>query len=62
MSKPSWDDAPEWAQWLAQDQDGSWWWFEWAPQRQQEAWNFGGKAQIAKGEFLDWEESLEARP
>jgi hypothetical protein len=24
---PSWDDAPDWAQWLAQDQKGTWWWF-----------------------------------
>ena len=22
MSKPSWDDAPEWANWLAMDSDG----------------------------------------
>lgn len=26
--KPSWDDAPEWAQWLAMDGDGLWYWFE----------------------------------
>jgi len=28
---PSWKDAPEWANWLAQDEDGSWWWFEVKP-------------------------------
>lgn len=28
MSKPSWDDAPEWANWLAMDADGTWFWFE----------------------------------
>ncbi|MNL32370.1 hypothetical protein D3C87_1542150 [compost metagenome] len=27
MSKPDWKKAPEWAGWLAQDNDG--WWFWW---------------------------------
>lgn len=25
---PDWKDAPDWAQWLAQDSDGRWTWFE----------------------------------
>ena len=29
--KPSWSDAPMWANWLAQDGDLSWWWFEAEP-------------------------------
>ena len=29
--KPSWDEAPEWANWLAMDEDGSWGWFEVEP-------------------------------
>lgn len=24
--KPSWDDAPEWAQYLAMDEGGCWYW------------------------------------
>lgn len=24
---PSFDTAPEWGMWLAQDEDGDWWWF-----------------------------------
>lgn len=24
--KPSWDDAPEWANWLTYDKDGWYWW------------------------------------
>lgn len=24
--KPDWKDAPEWAEWLAMDQGGSWYW------------------------------------
>lgn len=25
--KPSWDDAPRWAKYLAMDSDGTWWWW-----------------------------------
>jgi hypothetical protein len=25
---PNWKDAPDWANWLAQDGDGSWYWYE----------------------------------
>jgi len=31
MIKPEWDEAPEWAKWLAQDYLGGWWWFESKP-------------------------------
>ena len=27
INKPSWDDAPDGVQWMAQDKDGSWSWF-----------------------------------
>ena len=28
MSKPDWKDAPGWADHLAQDASGAWYWFE----------------------------------
>lgn len=31
--KPSWDDAPEWANWLAIDDDGEASWFQYEPVR-----------------------------
>lgn len=31
MAKPSWDDAPDWAGWLAQDGTGAWFWYERRP-------------------------------
>lgn len=31
MSKPSWDDAPEWANFLAMDDSSEWYWFEREP-------------------------------
>lgn len=33
MSKPDWKDAPEWANFLAQDEGGEWYWYEHEPQR-----------------------------
>jgi len=32
MSKPSWDDAPSWANYLAQNEDGQWFWYEKKPE------------------------------
>lgn len=29
--KPSWDNAPEWANWLAMDGDGWWFWYALEP-------------------------------
>lgn len=29
--KPDWKDAPEWAEWVAQDADGTWWFYGYKP-------------------------------
>jgi hypothetical protein len=29
--KPDWKDAPDWANWLAMDEDFIWWWYAKAP-------------------------------
>ncbi len=29
--KPSWEDAPDWSEWLAQNGDGFWGWYEEEP-------------------------------
>ena len=31
MSKPSWKNAPPWANWLAMDRDNGWWWYTLEP-------------------------------
>lgn len=31
--KPDWKDAPEWAKFLAEDADGTWWWYEAEPEQ-----------------------------
>ncbi len=63
---PSWDKAPEWANWLAKDHDGVWYWYEDKPFAYEgtQIWDSG------EGKFLqtdpvlysDWKESLMARP
>lgn len=67
MSKPSWSEAPRWANWLAQDGDGSWFWYENRPMdRSGDSigsswwWDNSGRDEVypAPG----WRETLEARP
>lgn len=36
--KPDWKDSPEWAQWLAQDSDGDWYWYELEPANLRNGW------------------------
>jgi hypothetical protein len=72
MSKPEWKDAPEWAQWLAQDEPGSymdhyWVWFECKPDKMSNGWidnsNTGKWLQTIHVATDDkWRETLEARP
>ena len=69
QNKPIWDDAPEWAEWLAQHESGYWCWgsgpasisvqegapVAWWSEKNQ----WSGKA----GEVLgDWRDTLEKRP
>lgn len=67
MNKPSWADAPDWANWQAMDHSGNWFWYEFEP-----------VALLVSKVFLDtqgryessiygaideaWEETLERRP
>lgn len=65
QNKPSWKDAPEWAQWLGQDSLGRWLWHERKPRID------GGIFKPRKGIFhvechgevlVDWRDTLEHRP
>jgi hypothetical protein len=67
QNKQSWEVAPEWAEWLAQDHDGEWFWFIGRPV----VYKFTFQSEIAprgcsfasKGEVLgDWRDTLESRP
>lgn len=60
--KPDWKDAPEWANWLAQDLTGAWYWYERRPNLLTHAWDelTGGKIQSV--DHPSWSKSLEERP
>jgi len=61
--KPDWNDAPESANWFAQDQDGPAYWYENEPAR-----GSGGEYWIVttgrswRANVPDWLESKEQRP
>lgn len=58
--KPSWDDAPEWANWLAMGADGMWWWFDERPRIEYQAWQMTGPRCCPAQHY--WHNSLEQRP
>ena len=62
--KPSWNDAPEWAKWLAMDKDGFWYWYEKSPFTGEKAWwAEGGKCEKAgEPNTDDWTNTLAMRP
>lgn len=53
--KPDWKDAPEWAQWLAQDPCGDWFWYENKPYFGESEWvSSGGRAAWAGASELEF--------
>lgn len=60
--KPSWKDAPEWAQWLAMDEDGQWVWFETEPHLVSDQEWFRASGRCAYVSVNDFRQSLEPRP
>ncbi len=63
--KPSWDDSPIWAQWLAMDQGGIWCWFECKPVIENHYWiqlNANKHAKSLSIFPLPWKETLQKRP
>lgn len=59
--KPDWKDAPEWAQWLAMDSSGLWYWHESEPEWHFETW-ISDDATVEAGENVRPADSLERRP
>lgn len=60
--KPSWKDAPEWANWLAMDDDESWWWFENEPIMYPGYWVTNEGKYGNAGRVLPWQHSKTKRP
>lgn len=66
QNKPSWNDAPEWANWLAQDHDGKWWWYKSEPfmaAAVEKFYDGGQYLQVNHGKVIgNWQDTLEQRP
>ncbi|HDZ8980329.1 TPA: hypothetical protein RUY06_002225 [Aeromonas veronii] len=70
QNKPSWDDAPGWANWLCQRDDGMWFWCVEEPRVSENGWETRHEAratypsgdQIPEHVLGDWRDTLERRP
>ncbi|MFQ1732376.1 hypothetical protein ACK38X_02495 [Aeromonas veronii] len=70
QNKPSWDDAPGWANWLCQRDDGMWFWCVEEPRVSESGWETRHEARAAypSGDQIpeyvlgDWRDTLERRP
>jgi hypothetical protein len=66
-NKPSWENAPDWANFVAMDSDGIWWWYGGRPEKLKDIWQASSINEMAEPidgilGGADWEESLEERP
>lgn len=59
--KPDWKDAPEWANWLAMDDSGAWYWHEEKPEWLRDEWVSDGYI-IDASTTRSGDNTLEARP
>ncbi len=68
INKPAWSEAPEWAEWQAQDEDGHWHWYDAKPDAFDRQWdsNHGDRVSRAGPGTIpaghDWRQTLERRP
>jgi len=63
--KPDWKDAPEWANYLAQDADGTWWWYESQPSPISDGWSPGFSRPYKPYDpprLNNWSSTMEKRP
>jgi hypothetical protein len=72
--QPDWKDAPEWAQFLAMDSTGQWFWFvneprlgehHWMPVPMDDGQDYENAYEVIDGAFSisqPWTTTLEARP
>ena len=58
---PDWNDAPSWANWLAMDAGGEWYWYENKPELSGAGF-FDPVGKVELAEIPNWTESLQQRP
>lgn len=63
MFTPDWNDAPEWANYVAKDGDGEWYWYENEPTPFGASWLLNsGRSYYIGAESPYWKDSLQYRP
>ena len=63
--EPNWEEAPDWANWWAVNEDGDSWWFECEPPLSRDQWLMNGNWNYAGNVNLNgfnWRETLTHRP
>ena len=61
--KPSWNNAPEWANYLAMNRDGEWYWHMNAPYKIGYCFiSFHRHSFAGSGHGKKWEDTIETRP
>ena len=61
--KPNWSDSPAWANYLAQDEEGNWFWYASKPTPCKHVW--GTENDLCTGADVrnpNWRDTLEERP
>jgi hypothetical protein len=59
--KPDWSTAPAWARYLAQYDDGRWFWFQNKPDAGLYWWWVRG-GEYCRADISNWHDTLEERP
>ena len=61
---PPWSEAPPWAKWRAQDEDGSWFWYSEKPIEKEDMFDSGGKILLCKwsSDNPNWKTTMQKRP
>jgi len=63
---PEWEHAPDWANWLAMDPDGRWYWHEKEPEAGVVRWRNPWGSRVTEAGWTlgrsGWTETLEQRP
>jgi hypothetical protein len=68
LNQPNWDDAPEWANWVAQDFNGAWHWFKNKPLAGNHKgwtngyWGYKEQRNSPVLESIEWQQTLQQRP
>jgi hypothetical protein len=59
---PNWSDAPEWANFVAMDTYGDWWWFEDEPWPGEDMWHDTNGRMTFAMNGMGWRDTKQSRP